>query len=203
MGLFSDLSGIGKSGPGWSRSRYAGDFKVVEVPDKKGRLRKKAVYTGTWTVMRDLTVARRILWGCLGLTVLDGIAYGRALLLTHFSSGKFLVMIPLLAGLFPLFYLCMGATALPYGGKPMRRDQYMHSFIRMSRSAVAVAAFALTGMLATLVYRIALGDWLFLPEDKLFLGLYLAAVAASVLIVILLRRVDLMERENGAYERDV
>lgn len=201
MGIFFDLSGIGKGDPSSRRNRYAEDFRVVEVPDKRGRLRRKAVYTGTWTVIRDWNAAAKgTLWGAAALTVLIAVAYGRGLLLTHFASGKFLVMIPLLAGLFPLFYLCMGAAALPYGGKPMRRDQYMHSFIRMSRSSVAVAAFALAGLLATLIYRIVLKDWLFLPEDRLFLALFAFAAAASVLIVVLLRRLDLAERPNDAYE---
>ena len=203
MGIFSDLSGIGKGGPVSRRARYAEDFTVVEVPDRKGRLRKKAVYIGTWTVIRDWNAAaRRTLWGTAALTLLIVVLYVRALLLTHFASGKLLVMLPLLAGLFPLFYLCMGATALPYGGKPMRRDQYMHSFIRMSRSAVAVAAFAIAGLLAMLIYRIVLKDWLFLPEDRLFLAFYILAAAASVLIVFLLRRLDLAERENKAYESE-
>ena len=203
MGLFSDLSGIGKNTPFSIKGRYADDFLIKEVPDKKGRLHKKAIYQGTWTVIRDWNAARRILWGVLALTAVEVVAYARALLLTHFSSGKLLVMLPLAVGLFPLFYLFRGMTALPFRGKPMRRDQYMHSFIRMSRSAVAVACLALVGLLATLAYRIALQDWLFLPEDKLFVALCAASIVIPAAIILLLRGVDLAERENRAYENEI
>lgn len=203
MGLFSDLTGIGKGTTFSNRTRYVNDFKVVEEPDKKGRLRKKTVYIGIWTLPRDEKQGKRTCWACLVLTLAAAVLYFRSLLLTHFGSSKFLVLLPLLLGLFPLLYLLMGAFELPYRGRPMRRDQYMHSFIRMSRSAVAVTAFDLTGLVALFVFRIIEEDWLFFPEDWSFLTMTLLAAVFAVLIVILLRRVDLAERENSAYEGNI
>ena len=203
MGLFSDLTGVGKGNPFSNRTRYVNDFKVVEEPDKKGRLRKKAVYIGAWTLPRDEKQGKRTCWACLVLALASAAMYFRGLLLTHFGSGKLLVMLPLMLGMFPLLYLLMGAAELPYRGRPMRRDQYMHSFIRMSRSAAAVTAFDLVGVIALFVLRIAAGDWLFLPEDRAFLALTLGPVVLLVLIVILLRRVDLVERENSAYKGNI
>ena len=203
MGLFSDLTGVGKGNPFSNRTRYVNDFKVVEEPDKKGRLRKKAVYIGTWTLPRDEKQGKRTCWAALVLALISAVLYFRGLLLTHFGSGKLLVMLPLMLGMFPLLYLLMGATELPYRGRPMRHDQYMHSFIRMSRSAVAVTVFDLVGVIALFVLRAVEGDWLFLPEDWGFLALTLIPAILLVLIVILLRRVDLMERENGAYKGNI
>lgn len=200
MGLFSDLSGIGK-GKGLSdRTRYVDDFKVVEVPDKNGRLKKRAVYTGTWFTPRDEDAAKRRLWAALALAAVEALLYLWTLMLTHLGSGKLLVMLPLLAGLFPLWYLLMGIAALPYRGKPMRRDQYMHSFIRVSRSAVAVAAFAAVGLAAVFVYRTVGSDWLFLRGDWLFLTGCVLVMGLSALLVILVQRIDIAERDNGAYE---
>lgn len=199
MGLFSDLTGLGKGSPFSGRGKYLDDFKVVEEPDKKGRIRKKAVYTGSWTVMREEKAGKRTMFLVLALALAAAAAYVWALLLTHFGSGKLLVMLPLCLGLFPLFYLLMGATELPYRNRPLRRDQYMHGIIRMCRSAVAVTAFDLVALVALFILRAAEGDWLFLPEDRHFLALTLSAAVFAVLIVVFLRRVDLTERENSAY----
>ena len=190
MGLFSDLTGAGKGNPFLNRSKYVNDFKVEEIPDRKGRLKKVAVYVGTWFVPREEKKAKGVIYACLALAAVTAVLYFRSLLLTHFGSGKLLVMLPLLLGMFPLLYLLMGAAELPYRGKPMRRDQYMHSFIRMSRSAVAVSSFAAVGLVALFVYRMAEGDWLFLPEDWHFLVLVILFVLLALSIILLLRSVD-------------
>lgn len=200
MGLFSDLTGMGKGNPFSGAGKYVDDFKVVEAPDKKGRLRKTAVYSGTWTVLRDKKAGQRAVWASLVLSLAAAAVYFRALLLTHFGSGKLLVMAPLCLGLFPLLYLLMGCTELPYRGKPLRRDQYMHGFIRMCRSAVAVASFDLVSVVALFILRAVEGDWLFLPEDWQFLVLTILAALFAILILILLRGIDLSERENSAYK---
>ena len=200
MGLFSDLTGMGKGNPFSDRGKYLEEFKIVEEPDKKGRMRKKAVYTGPWTVMREKKAGRRTMFLALVLALAAAVTYVRGLLLTHFGSGKLLVMLPLCLGLFPLFYLLMGATELPYRGKPLRRDQYMHGIIRMCRSAVAVFAFHAVALAALFILRIIEKDWLFLPEDWQFLAMAVLAAVCAACIVILLRRVDFTERENNVYK---
>ena len=97
-------------------------------------------------------------------------------------------------------YLLMGVFSLPFRGAPMRRDQYMHSFIRASRSAVGVSAFVFAGLLASFVYRIILGDWLFLPEDWYFIAACAVIGMLSAGTVYFLRSIDLSERENAAFE---
>lgn len=200
MGLFSDLTGMGKRYSFSGRTKYVDDFTMVEVPDKKGRMRKKAVYTGAWTVLRDRKAGQRAMFLALALSLATAAVYFRALLLTHFGSSRLLVMGPLCLGLFPLLYLLMGCTELPYRGKPLRRDQYMHGVIRMCRSAVAVTAFDLVALAALFILRAVVGDWLSLPEDRHYLILSVLAAIFAVLIVIILRRVDLVERENSAYK---
>lgn len=202
MGLFSDLTGMGKGNPFYSRNKYVEDFEVVEAPDKKGRLRKKAVYTGIWTIFRDKKAGQRAVFGALAMSLVAATLFFWSVLLVHYGSGKLLVMLPLFIGLFPLLYLLMGCTELPYRGKPMRRDQYMHSFIRISRSAAAAAAFDLVSLGALFVYRIAEGDWLFLPEDWQFLAFLGICAILFVAIILLLRSVDLAERPNNAYKID-
>ncbi|MBR3108645.1 MAG: hypothetical protein IKH30_15910 [Clostridia bacterium] len=181
--------------------RFVGDFEIIEVKDKNGRMRKKALYTGVWTVLRDAGTATRAKMYAAAATAFVLIAaYIWSLLLTHVGSGSLLVMLPLLAGLFPVLYLLMGVFSLPFRGKPMRRDQYMHSFIRASRSAVGVSAFAFAGLLASFVYRIILGDWLFLPEDWYFIAACAVIGMLSAGTVYFLRSIDLSERENAAFE---
>ena len=181
--------------------RFVGDFEIIEVKDKNGRMRKKALYTGVWTVLRDAgTATRAKMYAAAATAFVLIVAYIWSLLLTHVGSGSLLVMLPLLAGLFPVLYLLMGVFSLPFRGKPMRRDQYMHSFIRASRSAVGVSAFAFAGLLASFVYRIILGDWLFLPEDWYFIAACAVIGMLSAGTVYFLRSIDLSERENAAFE---
>ena len=181
--------------------KKAPEAKVQEEKDKDGRVRSKAVYKGLWTVLREPgRPTRARLWIALALAFALAGVYVRTLLVTHASSGQILVMLPILIGLFPLLYLLMGALSLPFRGRPMRRDQYMHSFIRVFRSCVAVGAFLLTGLLASFIYRIVKGDWLFLSGDWRFLAGCVAALALDAAIFTILRGVDLTEKPNSACE---
>lgn len=198
MGLFDNPLEKGRSFS--DLKKYVDDFKIVEEKDAKGRLRKKAVYTGVWFVSGEKPeTTRRKLFGALGLAVLLVAAYVRMILLTHASSGQYPVMIPMLIGLFPCMYLMMGVFSLPFRGKPMRRDQYMHSFIRASRSATAVGVFDLIALIATMIYRAVKPDWIYLPEDWVYTALAVAVPALALGIIFLLRSVDLNEKPNNAF----
>ena len=163
MGLFDSFTEKGRRFS--DLRKYIEDFEIVEEV-QNGKLKKVAKYKGTWTILQNVSSGTFCkLWAVpvlsAGLTVL----YIRMLLLTHLTSGQLAVMLPLLAGLFPLLYLMMGALSLPFRGKPMRRDQYMHSFIRVSRSSAAIAVCAALSQLATLIVRLASHNWQYFPED--------------------------------------
>ncbi len=178
--------------------KYAEDYRITETPDEKGgRPRRQVIYTGSWYLPRERCTVR--LWLCAAMAVMLAALHIRLLLLTHAGSSQLYVMLPLLAGLFPVLYLLMGVFSLPLRGKPMRRDQYMHSFIRASRASVAVAVCSLLGQLGTLLYRTLAGDWLFLPEDWLFLLLGLAVLLLFAGILLTLRSIEIAERENAAF----
>ena len=99
----------------------------------------------------------------------------------------------------------MGATSLPFRGKPMRQDQYMHSFIRMSRSCTAVAACAVLTLVVTVGYRIYTGNWQFFAEDILFMILCAVIACFSIGLILLLRSVDFAEMPNShvPYEQSI
>lgn len=187
------------------RNTFARDFEIVEVKDSKGRIRKKARYTGTWIVFRDPGAARKVMPCSLVLSALLAGLYIGTLLLKHLVSGQVIVMFPLLAGLMPLLYLLMGATSLPFRGKPMRQDQYMHSFIRISRSCTAVAACAVLTLVVTVGYRIYTGNWQFFEEDILFMILCAVIACLSIGLILLLRSVDFAEMPNShvPYEQSI
>lgn len=198
MGLFDNPLEKGRSFS--DLKKYIGDFKIVEEKDAKGRLRKKAVYTGIWFVPAEKPeTTRRKLAGTALMAVSLIVVYVWMILLTHASSGQYPVMIPLLLGLFPCLHLAMGAASLPFRGKPMRRDQYMHSFIRASRSALAIGVFDLIAMIATMIYRAVKPDWIYLPEDWLYTGFSIASAILAAGIIFLLRSIDLNEKPNEAY----
>ena len=200
MGIFDSFTEKGKKFS--DLQKYIGDFEIVEE-NHNGKLKKVARYKGTWTILKEVSSRTFCkLWAVLALGVGETALYVRTLLLTHLTSSRLTVMIPLLAGLFPLLYLMMGVLALPFRGKPMRRDQYMHSFIRASRSSVAIMVCVALALLATLIFRITGGDWQFFPEDLAYTGYSLAIAAVAAGIIFLLRSIDLTEKENGDVAKD-
>ena len=191
------------SAPGKEREfsdlrKYVNDFEITETTDQNGKKKKTVIYKGTWTILKEASSRTFCkLWAALALSAGLAAMYIRMMLITHLTSGQFTAMIPLLAGLFPVMYLMMGAAALPFRGKPMRRDQYMHSFIRVSRSCVAVIVCVVLAQIASLIFRISGQDWNYFREDWLFTGYSLAVIIAAAGTIFLLRSVDVIEKENG------
>ena len=204
MGLFAQNTQGGLMRYFTDPGKYVKDFRIEETTDSKGRVRKNAVYIGPWTDLRDReTSAKPKLWITLILSVILATAYVRMLLLTHLMGSRLEVMIPLLLGLFPVLYLLMGALSLPFRGKPMRRDQYMHSFIRVSRSCAAIAVFCLLGLVITLILRAVWGDWSFFPEDWVFIACCAVLPLLCVAIIFLVRSINVTEKENAAFSGTV
>lgn len=190
----------GKGSKLFDRLKYTEDFRLETETDEKGKTRKKAVYIGTWFVIRDYGTADRLrMAGSLLAAAAVMIIQFSMLLLRHAGSGSLFVVLPLAAALFPGMYLLMGAGSLPYRGKPMRRDQYFHGIIRMSRSAVAILAFNTVAALAALIYRTVKNDWLFLKGDWLFLILFGISAVLCAGVIWILRGIDITEKPNGSY----
>lgn len=201
MGLFSNLTGAGK-GFGFTDSlKYVKDYKTETYTDKKGRTREKAVYIGTWFVLTEEPKKAR-------LKVFSGAALGVlavALLvvteLGYYTGSAWLpVSVPRLLALFPALYLLMGVAYLPYGLKPMHRDRYMHSFIRASRSGVAVLAMTAVSFIASFVYRMVMKDWTFVKGDWLYIAASAAMFASIGLMLWVLYSADVDEKPNSHYK---
>lgn len=201
MGFFDNLFGKGKSFT--DRMRYVDDFRIEEYRDAKGKVRKKAIYTGAWTVFRDTgkkTLA--VLIGSAALATASAVLLTTGALQTHAFSGNLVVMIPLCIALFPMLYLLFGAASLPYRRRPMRRDQYMHGITRMQRSSVAVLIFITVGVIASFVFRFLEKDWLFLKGDRRFLIFTVLSALCAAGILLLLGALDTVEQPNGTYRED-
>ncbi len=183
--------------------RYVDDFKTELVTDASGKTRKKTTYIGIWYVLRETgsqTVGMLI--GAAALAVCTAVLGGFVLLTNHAGSGSYWVLIPHGAALFPALYLLMGAASLPYRQKPMRRDQYMHGFVRMQRSSVAVLAITAVGMIASVVVRAIAGDWMFLSGDIRYYAEGAAMLLACGAILFLLGRIDLAEYPNSYWKEE-
>ena len=196
MGLFGSFSDT-KSKFSDLR-KYVDDYEIVEEQMPNGKLKKTVRYKGTWTILREVSSGTFFkLW----LTVLMAFAligvYVYTLTLTHTTSGLYTVMVPLMAGLFPCLYLAMGVLALPFRGKPMRRDQYMHSFIRISRSCTAILVIAFLAEPITLIYRMIENDWLYLPADWRFTVSGIILITAAVAIILILRSIEITENRDS------
>lgn len=190
----------GKGSKFFDRQKYTDDFRLETETDEKGKIRKKAVYIGTWFLIRDYGSKDRLrMAGSMVLAAVVMIVQFALLLQFHAGSGSLFVILPLAAALFPGLYLVMGAFQLPFRGKPMRRDQYMHGIIRMSRSAVAILSFNTVAVIATFVYRTVKGDWMFLKGDWTFLILFLISAVCCAGVLWILRGIEIAERPNEAF----
>ncbi|MBO4886745.1 MAG: hypothetical protein J5589_00330 [Firmicutes bacterium] len=183
--------------------RYVNDFQTEDVIDEKGKTRKKITYIGTWNVFRDTGRGTLIkLVSSAVLSILATVFAFKVLLMQHAFGGEYVVMVPFMVLLFPMFYLLMGAISLPYRRKPMRRDEYMHGMIRMQRSSVAIIAFAGVGTIASFILRAVRNDWLFLKEDWLFLVFAILIIACCGGILWVLQSLELAELPNKAFAQE-
>jgi len=204
MGFFSNLTGGGK-GMAFSDSlKYVDDYKAETVIDEKGREKKRARYVGPWyfiTSDERSSRTRMIVSAVLGFVAAACHVY--LVLTNHYGVNKYPVILPKLLALFPLLYLGMGLASLPFGLKPMHRDKHVHSFMRASKSAIAVALMVGVSLAAILIYRIVEGDFLFLTDDWLLLGISVAEIAALIAVIRLLYTVEREERPNSAYDEGI
>lgn len=180
---------------------YVDDYKTELVEDEKGRMRKKTTYVGIWYFVDDEPRAARVkLIVSAALCVLAAALCVLPLFIKGVERGWLLAALPKLLALFPLLYLLMGAASLPFSLKPMHRDRYMHSFVRILRSGAAVGVMTLVSFGAKLVYRMVNADWMFMGKDVLELVCGLGAIAALTAAILLLRSVGVEEKPNSAYD---
>lgn len=195
MGLFGSSSGIKSKFS--DLQKYVDDYEIVEEQKPNGKLKKTVRYKGTWTILREVSSRTFFkLWFTAAMAFVLISVYVLTLMLTHTTSGLYTVMVPMMAGMFPCLYLAMGVLALPFRGKPMRRDQYMHSFIRISRSCMAILVCVFLSELVTLIYRMIEKDWLYLPADWRFTVFNMILIAAAIAIILILRSIEITEKEN-------
>ena len=201
MGIFPTAS---DKGFGFTdRLKYVDDYRTEEVTDEKGRTRKKAVYIGPWIFIKgDKKVNRTKIIGTFALCVLACAGLILLQLPNYSGSGWLPVSIPKAVALFPMLYMMMGAFALPFKLDPMHRDRYYHSFIRISRSAVAVLAMTGVSFIAGFVFRIIESDWLFLKSEWLVIGAFAVEFALLAAILIILYSVDVEEKPNSEWHEE-
>lgn len=181
--------------------KFASLYQSENYVDARGRKKTRLRYTGPWTVPLSTDRGTRIRIRACGIgTWLILAALIGLQLFRHASSGCWYTAVPLMAALFPGAYGALGSIDLPWRLKPLTRDRYMHSVIRICRSSLAV--LILTGAAAVVcepVYRIISGDWIFLSEDVLYLILCLIAAGLAFGEIITLRGMEFHEVPNERY----
>ena len=96
--------------------------------------------------------------------------------------------------------MLMGLVSLPFGLKPMHRDRHQHSFMRASKSGVAVALMQGVSFIAVFIYRFAKGDLWFRPEDWVYIGAMVLEAACIIVMIRLLYNVEREEKPNSHYD---
>ena len=179
---------------------YAGDYETVLRKDKKGRMRKKAVYKGHWFfVLNEKKACRLYMFASAGLSVLCFVLLLAAQLVNFTCDGCGFVTIPLVLSLFPALFTLFSLEHLPFGAKPMERAGYMNGIIRISRLSAVSAILSGVSVAAEFVYRAVVSLWDFTGKDILHLLFSLAAAASAVSVILILHRIEISEHENEDY----
>ncbi len=175
---------------------YADDYEDELYEDEHGKTRRRVTYIGPYIPVRnDARPLRIIIVGILVLSGLTIAAVVSAMLINHTSAWWFFTSVPMTAAAFPCLYMVMGTLHLPYSGKTIQRDAYMHGIVRMFRSSGAIIALTAITLLSEFVFRIIKKDWMFLNGDKLFLALLAGIILTCLGIIFLLRMIDADEVE--------
>ena len=190
--------------PGEKTMKYAALYRSEPYVDERGRKKTRLRYTGPWMVPLDTERVAQIKIPLCGIgTWLILAALIVLQLFRHASSGCWYTSVLLLLALFPGAYGALGSIDLPWRGKPLTYDRYMHSVIRICRSSLAV--LILTGVTAVIcepVYRIVSRDWIFLREDIGFLILCLFAAGLAYGEIRTLRDMEYHEVPNERFPQE-
>ncbi len=176
--------------------KYVNDYKTELYEDEKGKTREKITYVGPMIKFMDSQKSVRLKFAAVSLlSVLSLATAGAAVSMSHTTAWWPFVSMPTAIGLIPLLYLFLGVCSLQFNCQPMKRDRYMHSIIRIYRSAPAVFLFMLAALIAEFIYRAVYDDWIFLKNDISFLIMLILTCVFMVLIIVVLRNVNIDERE--------
>lgn len=182
--------------------RYVNDYSTELYTDKKGKTKEKVTYIGPVIPFKNdkkEVTMKLVAVALLSVLLIASIVYGA--MCEHTTGSWFLTSLPMAVSFFPCLYLAMGTIELPFNAKPMQRDRYMHSIIRVFKSCGALMGIMIAELLFELVYRLIHKDWMFLKGDIVFLVAVFGALVCAVLSILILRSIDTDEREIEEFDR--
>ncbi|MCR5279788.1 MAG: hypothetical protein K6E19_10160 [Lachnospiraceae bacterium] len=180
--------------------KFIDNYEVELEEDEKGKYHKKVKYTGPYIPVRTELKSLRprlIAVALMAFCVVTFLVI--ATFMKHASVNFVLSELFLAISLFPGLYLIMGLMHLPYSGKPMQRDGYMHGMIRVLNSSGAILVFMGLELVSELLYRLRYADWMFFSEDILFLVIVILAGGISAGIMVIIRSIEVDELELNQY----
>ena len=186
------------------RYRYTEDYKILPALGGPGGRERRVIYTAPWTLPKLdeaawKTLVRR-LWILTALAVLAFL--GVFLLPMNWQTRWYMPVLAL--GCFPLAYQVMGAVSLPREKKPLERQQYDKSFVRVRHSAVfALVLICLSALGFGIWWILSAAGVLetvpFTARDAAFAALLILMAAAELLTCRLCRGIETETLENSAY----
>lgn len=189
------------------RYRYTADYQVVPALGPDGGSGKRVVYIGKWILPRcgEAGYSRLVpaLWILTGFAVLAVLI--AAQILPPPMEHKWYLPV-LMISVFPLAYQVMGAFRLPARKKPMERQRYDKSFVRVGHSALFVFVLICAALLGDAAYWIVracgalAGSASYSLRDGLFVLLLVLAAGAEFAAYRLFRTIQTDTLENSAYQ---
>ncbi len=187
------------------RYRYTDDYKVVSALGGPGSRGKRVIYTAPWTVLElDEDRWQKVVRALWTLTALAVVCYVGAFCSVPPPTENRWYAAVLAVGAFPLAYQVMGACTLPRTKKPLERQQYDKSFVRLWHSAVfafVILCISAVGFAAYWILGAAgvLKAAPFAGGDAAFAALLVIMAAAELLIRRICRGIKTDTLENSAY----
>lgn len=179
---------------------YIDDYRTELYTDSKGRTRERLIYTGAWYKLWGNRKSNLLLMLSAALAC---VLFTAGLVLLQFSDSYvcvcWFVALPQAAALFPCLYALFGICELPYSCKPMKRDRYMHSVIRVCRSASAVGVIEAFVLIAGFVFRLVDSLWFFREPDILYIVHTVSVILLCGAAVFLLQKLEISSSPNSSY----
>ena len=135
--------------------KYVGDYRLENIPDRRGKLKTVAVYRGPlFRFKAEESIVKAAKKRCLLLTLLETAALLVTMILHSEMLSRIYVVMPLVLSILPTVLLWMGLYNLFMAGESVPRDRCdrIHNrFAGWSVVLLVLSAFSLIGQITAYI----------------------------------------------------
>jgi MFS family permease len=166
--------------------KYADDYELVVKEDEKGRLKKTAVYKGTYfEVVQDERTLKKFKRNSLLLLAITLIGFLLGGFINNQGMRMFYIAIPWAAAFLPLYFLAFGIIRLPVKKRKFRCDEIGLTFDRMKKASIALFILLSMVVVGEIIFLVG-----FAKEGLNLEYTYLVSQALTLIAVFIIIRLQ-------------